>query len=107
LESGPSASLALWSVTLRAESEVLRRLKSRVTDNDVSRTGLGEGNQADVFCYGIAFHYRRHIADPAKSRTFVGSYDIHLARTLGSWRIDRLRFNLGFIDGNQELEKAI
>jgi hypothetical protein len=63
-----------------------------------------DGDRATAFCYGIAFHYREKIASAAKSRTFVGSYDIHLTRNEGRWRIDLFRLNLKFIDGNRELE---
>ncbi len=60
---------------------------------------------ADVFCYGIAFHY---LPNPTgrNTRTFVGSYDFHLARGEDGWRIDRFRFNLKFIDGNPDLERS-
>ncbi|HEV8608515.1 MAG TPA: nuclear transport factor 2 family protein [Thermoanaerobaculia bacterium] len=63
-------------------------------------------NRATVFCYGVAYHYREKISHPSKSRTYVGSYDVHLSRTDGRWRIDLFRFNLKFIEGNRELEKA-
>jgi hypothetical protein len=62
------------------------------------------GDQADAFCYGIATHYL-----PTKSgrntRTFVGSYDVHLEKKDGVWWIDRFKFNLQFIEGNKDLEK--
>lgn len=64
------------------------------------------GDRAAVFCYGVAYHHRERISDPLKTRVFVGSYDVHLARTGGRWRIDLFRFNLKFIEGNLELEKA-
>ena len=61
------------------------------------------GDEADVFCYGIALHYL-----PQKSgqdtRRFVGSYDFHLLKADDTWRIDSFRFNLKFIDGNVNLE---
>jgi hypothetical protein len=60
------------------------------------------GNEADVFCYGIALHYLPGQAD-GNTRRFVGSYDLHLRSMAGSWRIDRFRFNLKFIDGNVNL----
>jgi SnoaL-like domain len=63
-----------------------------------------EGDEADVFCYGIAFHYRRN-ASGRNTRTFVGTYDLHLARIGGRWRIDRFRFHSKFVDGNLDLEK--
>jgi SnoaL-like domain len=66
-----------------------------------------EGARASVRCYGIAFHYRGGIEAAVKSRTFVGSYEFELARHADAWRIGMLRFNLKFIDGNRELEKAL
>jgi len=69
------------------------------------RTTLGD-RMATVHCYGIALHHRSAVSTEAKSRRFVGTYDIELQSTEGSWRISRLKFNLKFIDGNLELEKA-
>jgi len=63
------------------------------------------GEEADVSCYGIALHHRK-VASPRATRVFVGSYRIHLARLDGRWRIDRFIFDLGFLEGNPELEKA-
>jgi hypothetical protein len=63
------------------------------------------GDEADATCYGIALHHRK-IASPRATRVFVGSYRIHLARLGGRWRIDRFVFDLAFLEGNLELEKA-
>lgn len=63
------------------------------------------GNQADVSCYGIAYHHRA-ISSPDNLRTFVGSYDVHLRRVGASWRIELFKFNAKFVTGNLELEKA-
>jgi len=41
-----------------------------------------------------------------KSRTFVGTYQFDLLSDLGGRRIGKLTFNLKFIDGNPEIEKA-
>jgi SnoaL-like domain len=65
-----------------------------------------DGNRATAFCYGVAYHHRENISSPSKSRTFVGSYDVHLTRSDAKWRIDLFRFNLKFIEGNRELEMA-
>jgi len=58
---------------------------------------------AVAFCYGTASHYL-----PNKSgnntRTFVGSYEFHLIRNNNRWLIDRFKFNLKYIEGNQDLE---
>lgn len=32
-----------------------------------------------------------------------GSYDFHLTKIAGAWRIDQFKFNLKFIDGNVNL----
>jgi hypothetical protein len=61
-----------------------------------------KGKEADLFCYGIAFHY---LPNPSNqnTRTFVGSYDFHLVRTDAGWKIDRFKFNLKYIEGNKDL----
>jgi hypothetical protein len=62
-----------------------------------------KGNEADLFCYGIAYHY---LPNPTErnTRIFVGSYNLHLVRSDEGWKIDRFKFNLKFIDGNKDLE---
>lgn len=62
-------------------------------------------DEADAFCYGIAYHYRPNVSGK-NTRTFVGTYDVHLIREAGGrWLIDRFRFNVKFAEGNLELEK--
>jgi hypothetical protein len=61
-----------------------------------------KGNDADMFCYGIALHYRPNPTNQ-NTRTFVGSYNFHLIRTDAGWKIDRFKFNLKYIDGNKDL----
>ncbi len=54
------------------------------------------GDSADVFCYATANHFR-----PEREKrltTFVGSYELHLVRADGVWRIDRFRFDVKFVD---------
>ena len=57
---------------------------------------------ATAFCYGTATHYLPNKTNQ-NTRAFIGSYDFHLQRVDAAWRIDQLRFNLTFIDGNQDL----
>ena len=64
-----------------------------------------ENNEAQVFCYGIAFHYLPN-KTKRNTRTFVGSYDFHLVKNEGQWKIDRFKFNLKFIEGNLDLESS-
>jgi hypothetical protein len=65
---------------------------------------VGEGS-ASVFCYGIASHYLPN-ATGQNTRTFVGSYDLHLVKMNDEWKIDRFRFILKYIDGNPDLENS-
>ena len=60
---------------------------------------------AQVFCYGIASHYLPNKTNK-NTRTFVGSYDIHLVKIDDAWKIDRFKFNLKYLDGNLELESS-
>ena len=64
-----------------------------------------QDGEAEVFCYGIALHY---LPNPTNrnTRTFVGSYNFHLTKADDSWRIDRFKFNLKFMDGNLNLEAS-
>jgi hypothetical protein len=64
------------------------------------------GSTATVRCYGIALHHRSGVSAEEKSRRFVGTYELDLSATERGWRINRLKFNLKFIDGNLELERA-
>jgi len=52
------------------------------------------GDEADAFCYGIAFH-----RGPGLAKMFAGSYDFHLVRAGERWVIDLFRFNVKFVDG--------
>ncbi|TAL33180.1 MAG: nuclear transport factor 2 family protein [Spirochaetes bacterium] len=64
-----------------------------------------KGGGADVFCYGIALHWLPNPTN-VNVRAFVGSYDFHLVQSGAAWKIDKFKFNLKFIEGNKDLEKA-
>ena len=63
-----------------------------------------QSEQASVFCYGIATHFRRNRSG-RNTRVFVGSYNFHLVRVEERWLIDSFRFKLKFLEGNLELER--
>ncbi len=63
------------------------------------------GNEAEVFCYGTAWHYLPNSSN-RNTRTFVGSYEINLMKLDEEWKIDRFKYNLKFIDGNRNLEQS-
>jgi hypothetical protein len=66
------------------------------------RYQFGPGG-ADVRCYGIAYHYRA-VKSHKNTRVFVGSYHFHLVRIEGAWKIDAIRYNSQFVDGNLKLD---
>lgn len=61
-----------------------------------------DGDKADVYVYCITSHFRES-AKKGKTREFVGSYDIHLSKHHGDWRIDKLKYNLKYSTGNKRL----
>lgn len=61
-----------------------------------------EGAEARATCHGIAYHFRP-VRSGRNTRTFVGTYEIHLRRSGDDWRIDAFRFDLGFLEGNADL----
>jgi hypothetical protein len=63
------------------------------------------GDEAEAFCYGIASHF---LPNPSgrNTRVFVGSYDFVVRKDAGRWRIALFRFNLKYVDGNVDLERA-
>jgi len=58
--------------------------------------------EANVFCYGIAIHYLSTEPEE-KTRTFVGSYNFHLIKEDGQWKLDLFKFNQKFVTGNFNL----
>jgi hypothetical protein len=90
------------TVIIARWTEGLRPLKAvhHQTGNFRVRVAAEE---ADVFCYATASHYLPNRSG-RNSRVFVGSYDLHLTRQAGAWRIDLFRFHLKYIDGNLDLE---
>jgi hypothetical protein len=92
----PDEITAGWDSGLRYVDQIHHQTGNFVVD--VS------GDEATVFCYGIAYHYRK-TRSGRNTRTFVGSYDFELARHGATWRITLFRFRLKFMDGNLDLEK--
>ena len=95
VERSPDEIAAGWEEGLRPLQAIHHQTGNHAVDM--------QGDEADAFCYGTAIHYLPN-ATGRDTRTFVGSYDFHLVMGDGRWRIDRFRFDLKFIDGNQDLE---
>jgi hypothetical protein len=94
----PRQVAAAWAEAFEPLSHVHHQVGNFRTDVSVPT--------ATVRCYGIALHHRSGISAEAKSRRFVGTYELDLSATEPGWRINRIKFNLKFIDGNLELERA-
>ncbi len=62
-----------------------------------------DNDQASVYAYSIASHYKES-AKKEKTREFVGSYELHLTKNTGGWRIDKFKYNLKYSRGNMVLE---
>ena len=63
-----------------------------------------EGMEATVSHYGNAEHFidLDHSEDVW---TVVGTYDHHLVKTASGWKIDEMKFNLKYMDGNMDLPR--
>jgi hypothetical protein len=66
-----------------------------------------DGSSARVRCYGVAFHHRAAVSQAAKTRIFVGTYELKLRLENSSWKVSELKYLLKFIDGNLDLEKSV
>jgi hypothetical protein len=97
-ELSPDEIVSRWDQGLKNIRHVHHQIGNfRVkTDND----------HAQVMCNGIAMH---EAEDPAgnNTRTFVGTYDIGMIRVFDSWKVEKLKFNLKFIDGNVNLGQQL
>jgi SnoaL-like domain len=58
---------------------------------------------ADMFCYSSATHFKKS-ATMGNTRTFNGTYDLHLVKTEKGWRIDSFKYNLKYTEGNMDLK---
>ena len=92
------------AVIIAGWTEGLRPLKAVHHQTGNFRVRVA-GDGADVFCYGTATHYLPNRSG-RNTRVFVGSYDLHLTRQDGAWRIDLFRFRLKYVDGNLDLEEG-
>ena len=96
-EMRPDDIVAMWDAGLKPLKAVHHQAGNFLVDVN--------GRKADAFCYGIAIHYLPNKTNN-NTRTFVGSYDFSLAKGDELWRICKFKFNLKFIDGNQDLESG-
>jgi hypothetical protein len=93
----PEAIITGWTEGLSALKSIHHQVGNFLVDI--------QGGSAGVSCYGIAFHYLPNRTN-MNTRTFVGSYDLHLRRGDEGWEIDAFTYHPKFIEGNISLEKA-
>jgi hypothetical protein len=60
-------------------------------------------HEATVFAYAVAFHHKK-AATAGNTRSFIGSYDLHLVKSAEGWRIDSFKYNLKIADGNVDFK---
>jgi len=94
-ELSPDDIVAMWDAGLKPLEAIHHQVGNFLVDVD--------GNEADIFCYGIACHYLPNQTG-RNTRIFVGSYDVSLVKDVVRWRIRKFKFNLKYIDGNKDLE---
>lgn len=63
------------------------------------------GTKAEAFCYATASHYLPNKTNN-NTRMFVGSYNFELEKGGDGWRIFKFKFNLKYVEGNQNLENS-
>jgi len=93
----PEAIIAGWTEGLRSLKAIHHQVGNFLVDI--------RGESAGVSCYGIAFHYLPNRTN-MNIRTFVGSYDLHLWRVEGQWKIDAFTYHPKFVEGNLSLEET-
>lgn len=86
-----------WDEGLKPLDAIHHQVSNFIVEVDLDK------NEATAFNYGIATHYLPN-ATGRNTRTFVGSYDFHLVKVDGNWKIDQFKFNLKYVDGNPNLE---
>lgn len=75
----------------------------KATHHQVSNYQVSvQGTYADVFCYGTATHYLPNDKG-SPLWTVVGTYDLHLTKSGDMWKVDKMKFNLKYQDGNTAL----
>ena len=62
------------------------------------------GDTAEVYCYGTATHYLEH--EEGNIWTVVGSYNLELTKEGDTWRVNKMKLNYKYQDGNTQLPQV-
>jgi hypothetical protein len=63
-----------------------------------------EGSTATVYCYGTATHYLPNDSNN-DLWTVVGTYNFHCTKINGKWKVDQMKFNFKYQDGNTDIPR--
>ncbi len=90
--------VAAWSGFLPGFESTHHQIGNFLIDSD--------GKTAKVFCYGTASHY---LSNDSGNNVWivVGSYDFELTKTEGDWRVQAMKFNFKYQDGNTGLPQLV
>ncbi len=89
-------------------SQIVKMLQEAVRELQFLHHQIGnftvqvDGDDADASCYCTASQYRENPTGN-NTRTFICSFDFRLSKQDGSWRVNRYKLNLKYVDGNLEL----
>jgi len=104
-------SVAGGEAALRTPHEIAADWRAGLQDLDAVHHQVGNfqidvvEEDAVVTCYGVAIHYLA-TASGEKTRTFVGTYRLHLEWLEDRWAIDGFTFDLKFVTGDPDLGRA-
>ena len=97
-ETTPAQIVEAWAAFLP---------KFKSTHHQISNFAVSQKDKnAEVFCYGTATHYFPNESNK-NVWIVVGSYDFNLTLVEKEWKIDLMKFNFKYQDGNLELPKLI
>jgi hypothetical protein len=85
---GPETIVEGWATNLDPVAAVHHQIGNVRVDLD--------GDQASLFCYGTATHFKPEEAQ--RLTHFVGTYDFHLIRSADGWKIDGMRYNSTYVE---------
>ena len=98
LEKTPQEIIDGWKSTLPGFQHTLHR----ITNHQVQING----EEAECFCYGTAGHYLLEENETEALWEVIGSYDFHLIRVNDVWKIDLMRLNFKWMEGNKDLPNS-
>jgi len=97
-EMTPDQLVAGWSGFLPGFEATHHQVGNFIVETD--------DDEAQLFCYGTATHYLPN--ESGKNVwTVVGTYDFGLVKTADGWKVNIMKFDFKYQDGNTDLPKLI